>query len=334
MTTKRYLVTGGAGFIGSALVRALVGAGQQVRVLDDESRGSARRLADVAAATEMIAGDVRDPAAVRAAVRGTDAVCHLAAVNGTEFFYGRPELVLEVAVKGMLNVLDACVAEGVGELALTSSSEVYQTPPVVPTDETAPLSIPDPFNPRYSYAAGKMISELLAINYGRRRLRRVVIVRPHNVYGPDMGWEHVIPQLALRVQEIVRGSPAGPVRLPIQGTGRETRAFVHLDDFIGGFRLVLEHGEHLGLYHIGTMHEVQIAEVARLVGAAFGREVEVVPGPPAAGSPPRRCPDTAKVAALGFRPAVPLRDGIAATVRWYREHAREAPPAVGPAAGA
>src|ERR1700747_2408768 len=80
----------------------------------------------------------------------------LAAVNGTKFFYTRPELVLEVSVKGMLNVLDACLAHGVGELFVASSSEVYQTPAKVPTDETAALSIPDPLNPRYSYGGGKI----------------------------------------------------------------------------------------------------------------------------------------------------------------------------------
>ena len=151
---KSYLITGGCGFLGSALVRRMVGAGYRVRVLDDQSRGSAGRLADIEGEFEFLDGDIRDPKAVSNAVKGMDAVCHMAFVNGTEFFYTMPELVLDIGVRGMLNVIDACLANDVGELILASSSEVYQMAPVIPTDEHAPLSIPDPLNPRYSYASG------------------------------------------------------------------------------------------------------------------------------------------------------------------------------------
>src|SRR3954462_9617814 len=162
----RILVTGGSGFIGSALVKALLMDGNAVRVLDDNSRGAPRRVADGEKNIEFIAGDIRDAAAVTRAVKGVDEVHHLAFVNGTEFFYSAPELVLDVGVKGMINVIDACRSEGVGSLVLASSSEVYQTPPHVPTDEQAPLVVPDPANPRYSYGGGKIISELMAINHG------------------------------------------------------------------------------------------------------------------------------------------------------------------------
>jgi len=192
------LVTGGSGFIGSGLVKALVRAGHRVRVLDDNSRGSPRRLAEVAEDIEFIACDIRDAAAVETAAKGMEEVHHLAFVNGTEFFYNQPDLVLDVGVRGMLNVVDACRKQNIGKLVLASSSEVYQTPPKIPTDESAPLSVPDVLNPRYSYSGGKLISELLAINFGRKHFERVLIFRPHNVYGPDMGFEHVIPQLASR----------------------------------------------------------------------------------------------------------------------------------------
>jgi len=158
MSGSRILVTGGSGFIGSALVKALLKDGNAVRVLDDNSRGAPRRLAEVQKDIEFIAGDIRDATVVRAAVRGVDEVHHLAFVNGTEFFYSAPELVLDVGVKGIVNVIDACRAAGVGRLVLASSSEVYQTPPQVPTDESAPLVVPDPANPRYSYGGGKIIS--------------------------------------------------------------------------------------------------------------------------------------------------------------------------------
>src|SRR5262249_19070492 len=160
------------------------------------------------------------------AARGVESVIHLAYVNGTRHFYDRPEVVLEVAVKGMVHLLDACTAAGVREFVLASSSEVYQSPPKIPTDEAAPLTIPDPLNPRYSYGGGKIISELLAINYGRTQFDRVMIFRPHNVYGPDMGQDHVIPQLALKLIDQLRSVPDGTLQLEIQGSGKETRSFV------------------------------------------------------------------------------------------------------------
>lgn len=315
--TRTVLVTGGAGFIGSALVRRLARAGERVRVLDDSSRGRPRRLADLD--VELVDGDIRDPSAVDRACRGVDAVWHLAAVNGTEFFYSKPELVLEVGVKGMVHVIDAMLRQGVGELFVASSSEVYQTPPRVPTDERVPLSIPDPLNPRYSYAGAKLISELLALNYGRKHLRRVVVFRPHNVYGPDMGWEHVIPQLTLRVRDLVKAAP-GTVRLPIQGSGAETRAFVHVDDAVEGLLRLAEKGEHLGIYNVGTDVETRIDELARGIGRCYERDVEIVPGPVAPGSTLRRCPDITKLRALGYRAAVTLAHGLRSTVRWYDDH--------------
>ncbi len=320
---KTYLVTGGSGFLGSALVRRLVREGNRVRVLDNQSRGRVERLSDVMASIEYVAGDIRNAEEVARAAKGVDSVCHLAFVNGTEFFYSKPDLVLEVGVKGIVNVLDACLEHKVPELVLASSSEVYHNPPVVPTGENVPLTIPDPMNPRWSYSAGKIISEMMAINYGRKSLSRVLIFRPHNVYGPDMGWEHVIPQFVLRMQELAGDSEV--VRFPIQGNGEQTRSFVFVEDFIDGLLTVIRNGAHLGTYHIGTEDEITIAVLARMIGEIFGKLVEIVPGPEAAGGTSRRCPSIAKLAALGYAPKVSLRHGLAITTKWYRENAQLAP---------
>jgi len=319
--SSRVLVTGGSGFIGSALVKALLRAGIAVRVFDDNSRGSPRRLTDVKNDIEFIAGDIRDAAAVAAACRGIDEVHHLAFVNGTEYFYKQPDLVLDVGVRGMLNVIDACRQHGIGNLVLASSSEVYQTPTKVPTDESAPLTVPDVHNPRYSYGAGKLISEVLAVNFGRKYFQRVLIFRPHNVYGPDMGAEHVIPQLALRLNALAKRQPSGRLRFEIQGSGEETRSFCFVDDLVAGVMVMRDKGEHLGIYHIGTGDEIAIAELARRIAAYAKRDIDIIPGAAQPGGTPRRCPDISKLAALGYKPRVPLSDGLPPTLNWYWQQA-------------
>lgn len=313
----RILVTGGSGFIGSALVKALVHGGHAVRVLDDNSRGAPRRLKDVAGDIDFIGGDIRNASVVARAVRGMDEVHHLAFVNGTEYFYSAPELVLDVGVKGMINVIDACRSENVGSLVLASSSEVYQTPPHVPTDESAPLVVPDPTNPRYSYGGGKIISELMALNYGRKFFDRVLIFRPHNVYGPDMGWEHVVPQFARRVKDVAARHPAGKLPFEIQGNGLQTRSFCHVDDLVAGVQVMRDRGEHLGIYHIGTTEETTIAMLAMQVAACAGREIDLIARPAPAGGTQRRCPDINKLASLGYAPQISLAQGLPSTVGWY-----------------
>ena len=327
MSAARILVTGGSGFIGSGLVKALLSAGCSVRVLDDNSRGNPRRLADVARNIEFIAGDIRDAAAVEAAAQGMDEVHHLAFVNGTEFFYTAPDLVLDVGVRGMINVIDACRKQNVGTLVLASSSEVYQTPPHIPTSEDAPLVVPNVLNPRYSYGAGKLISEVMAINFGRKYFERVLIFRPHNVYGPDMGWEHVIPQFALRLQAMGKAHLTSRLRFNIQGSGDETRSFCFIDDLVAGVMVMREKGEHLGIYHVGTTEEIAIAELARRIAAHAGRDIELVSGAPRLGGTPRRCPDISKLAGLGYKPRVPLDEGLKPTLDWYWQHAALAPKA-------
>ncbi|MBP2230266.1 dTDP-glucose 4,6-dehydratase/UDP-glucose 4-epimerase [Azospirillum agricola] len=318
-----YLVTGGSGFIGAALVRRLVRDGHTVRVLDDNSRGHTGRLDGVLDAVEFVQGDIRDADAVTRAVKGVDGVLHLAAVNGTRHFYEKPEVVLDVGVRGMLNVLDACRANGVGDLVVASSSEAYQTPPQVPTPEEVPLVVPDVLNARYSYGGSKLISELLAVNWGRTGFDRVAIFRPHNVYGADMGWEHVIPEFVRRGVEAVDRSPGGgPVAFPIQGDGRQTRAFVHIDDAVDGIIAVIGRGAHLGVYHVGNPEEVSIADLARRTIACLGREAEIVPGPAAPGGTDRRSPDISRLTALGYTPRIPLAQGLPGVVDWYAARTR------------
>lgn len=323
MKNKKYLVTGGTGFIGSALVKRLVRLNNKVRVLDNDLRGSAERLKDVLNKIELVKADIRDARAVQDACKGIDSICHLAYLNGTEFFYSKPELVLDIGVKGMINIMDGSIREGVKELILASSSEVYQTPPQLPAKETVPLSVPDPLNPRYSYGGGKIISELMAINYGRKYFDRVIIYRPHNVYGPDMGWEHVIPQFIIRMRELCKQNENKKIDFPVRGTGRETRSFVFIDDFIDGLILVINKGEHLGIYNIGTTEEISIEQVAIETGKYFGREVQIIPGESVKGGVLRRCPEISKLKKLGYMPKFTFQRGLKITAQWYDENSHK-----------
>lgn len=317
---KKILVTGGTGFIGSAIVRDLIKQNHQVRVLDNQSRGTLRRLQDVKGDFEFIKGDIRDLKIVLKTSKGVDSIIHLAYVNGTEFFYSIPEVVLDVGVKGMVNVLDASLKNNVTELFLASSSEVYASSSKIPTPEDVPLVVPDPYNPRFSYGGGKIISELMTINYGRKFFKRVVIFRPHNVYGPDMGWEHIIPQFALRVKELTKGSSKKALNFPIQGTGDETRAFIFIDDFTAAFMNLMEKGKHLNTYNIGVQKEIPVKDVAIEVAKFFGKEIKIIPSKLTEGSTLRRCPDTTKINSLGFLPKISFSKGVQTTVSWYDQN--------------
>ena len=125
---------------------------------------------------------------------------------------------LDVGVRGMINVIDACrnattSANWFLPRAPRSTRRRRKSRPTRPRRS----SIPDPLNPRYSYGGGKLISELMAINFGRKYFDRVLIFRPHNVYGPDMGWEHVIPQLALRLNAAAKAQPSGKIAVRTAG---------------------------------------------------------------------------------------------------------------------
>ena len=165
---KTYLITGGTGFIGSNIAKSLVANGQKVIIFDNNYRGSIKKIKDFRRKIKFVKGDIRNENDLKKAANGANVIIHLAYINGTKFFYSKPELVLEVAVKGILNVFEVCKKKRIKELFIASSSEVYQTPIKIPTKEEEMLKIPDVFNPRYSYGGGKILSELMGVNYGKK----------------------------------------------------------------------------------------------------------------------------------------------------------------------
>ena len=319
---QKCVVTGGGGFIGAYLVKALVRDGWDVTCIDNMTRGDQTRFAAVADQVTLHTADVRDVDSVTLACKGAEVVFHLAAVNGTENFYARPELVLDVGLRGALAVVEACQRADVPDLVVASSAEVYQTPATVPTDESVALMLPDSLNPRYSYGGSKIVSELIAFNYGRDHFRKVQAFRPHNVYGPDMGWKHVIPQFILRALDC---RDQGNARFDIQGDGAETRAFAYVDDMVDGILCMYAKGANREVYHIGNDEEIAIRDLVALTGQALGQQLDIVPGVAASGGTPRRCPDIGKMRSLGHRPGVALAEGLARTCAWYEENRDKIP---------
>lgn len=299
---KNILVTGGTGFIGSAICSMLVKKGYRVTIFDNNSRGKYKNIISLKKA-KFIRGDIRKYKEVFKACKGIDTVIHLAAVNGTKYFYEKPDVVLEVAAKGVINIIECCIKKKIKNLFLASSSEVYHFPEKIPTDEKESIKIPDIMNPRFSYAGGKIFTELMGINYGKH-FKKLIIFRPHNVYGKNMGNEHVVPEFISRMRKNKSKN------FFIKGSGKETRAFIHIDDFIRAFEIIMKNGKHLEIYNIGTQQMVSINELCKLISKIFKRRIQIKNKPIAAGGTKVRCPDISKLKKLGFKNYTLLEDGL------------------------
>ena len=306
MRKKNFLVTGGTGFIGAAITKHLIKNGHKVSVLDNNSRGKIKRLSHVKNKFSFVKGDIRNFKKVLLASKNKNAVVHLAYINGTETFYKKPVEILEIAIKGIMNVIDACIKNKIKELYIASSSEVYQTPVKIPTKETEMLKIPNVYNPRYSYGGGKIISELMGIHYGKKYFKKLIIFRPHNVYGPDMGNEHVIPQFINRMKKIRKKSN----KFNILGSGKEVRSFIHINDFTNAFGLILKRGKHLQIYNIGTKDKIQIKKLAEIISKIMNKKILIKNKKIAKGSTKMRCPDISKIQRMGFIKKMSLREGL------------------------
>ncbi len=310
---KKYLITGGTGFIGSNISRYLVKKNQKVIIFDNNFRGNLQKIKDIKNKIKFVKGDIRNFKSIDKCLKKVDVVIHLAYINGTKNFYNKPVDVLEIATKGIINILDACIKNNIKEIYLASSSEVYQTPKKIPTPENETLKIPDIFNPRYSYGGGKILTELMGINYGRKFFKKLVIFRPHNVYGPDMGNEHVVPEFIKKISKLKKS------RFLIKGTGNESRSFIYIDDFVNAFSLLLKKGKHLNIYNIGTNEQIKIKELAKTIGKILSKKIKIKKGKIAKGSTFKRCPNISKIIKLGFSRKFDLKNGLKKTINWYQK---------------
>jgi len=302
---KKILVTGGAGFIGSHIVRYFCSKGFEVRVFDNFSRGSDSRLSDIFNQIEIIEGDIKNSKQLVEASRDIDTLVHLAFVNGTENFYKYPNLVLDVAIEGILSIKEAIKKNEINDVMLASSSEVYQVPSIFPTPEEIEFSVPSLHNPRFSYGLGKIIQEFY-LYHMNVELQNLTIFRPHNIYGFDMGNLHVIPELFNKAKS-ARNSKG---RLEIQGDGSQTRSFCYISDFISAFDVIFSNRSGKEVFNIGTSEEVTIGHLAQQIALMLEIELSVSNTSLPIGGTNRRVPDITKIENLGFRQQVNLKNGL------------------------
>jgi len=264
----KILVTGSDGFIGSHLVEALVHAGYDVRAFVLYNSFNSWGWLDQCAAElkgqfEVFTGDIRDPHGVKKAMKGCDAVLHLAALIAIPFSYHSPDTYVDTNVKGTLNVLQAARELGVQRVIHTSTSEVYGTAKFVPITEEHPLQGQSP------YSATKIAADQLAYSFYSSFDLPVVIARPFNTYGPRQSARAVIPTIITQIANGKRKIKLGAVS--------PTRDFNFVQDTVSGFIAALNSDQGLGeVVNFGSNFEISIGETANLIAEAMNTEIEII----------------------------------------------------------
>jgi nucleoside-diphosphate-sugar epimerase len=316
---KSVLITGGAGFIGLKLAQKLAEDGCRVDLLDDFSRGradvevSALRGRD---GVELITLDLCAAKATDELSDGYDQIFHLAAILGVANVMNRPYETLSRNVEMTIEALRLARRQrALTAFVFASTSEVYAGSLLAgtlsfPTPEDSPLTLPPLDAQRTSYMLSKLYGEALTLQSGVP----CVIVRPHNVYGPRMGTEHVIPELMNRMRMLDRGDV-----LPIYSPDHK-RTFCYIDDAIEMIVRLAANADALGtVWNIGSESpEYTMMEVAQIIRRIMGSAASLSPGKNTPGSPSRRCPAMARTnGATGWTDRVSLEEGIARSYDWY-----------------
>jgi dTDP-glucose 4,6-dehydratase len=267
-TGATVLVTGADGFIGSHLTETLVRQGYKVRAFVHYNSFNSwgwldQCSADVKGKFVVFPGDIRDPHGVKEAMKGCDAVLHLAALIAIPFSYHSPDTYIETNIKGTLNILQAARELGLKRVIHTSTSEVYGTAKFVPITEDHPLQGQSP------YSASKIGADQLAYSFYSSFNLPVVTIRPFNTYGPRQSARAVIPTI---ITQIANG--AREIKL---GSVTPTRDFSYVKDTVAGFIAALQAKGGLGeVINLGSNFEISIKETAQLIGDTMGASVEIV----------------------------------------------------------
>jgi dTDP-glucose 4,6-dehydratase len=311
---KKVLVTGAGGFIGSHLTESLVELGAQVRAfIRYNSRNDKGYLEafppEVKKSLEIHVGDLKDPNAVRNAVRGTDIVFHLGAVIAIPYSYVNPMDFVQTNVVGTANLLNACLDGGVERFIHTSTSEVYGTLHYAPIDEKHPIEGKSP------YAASKIGADQLALSFHRSFGLRVTIIRPFNTYGPRQSLRAIIPTI------ITQALNSNGICL---GSLHPTRDFNYVADTVRGLQKAVSLEQTIGeIINLGTGRETSIQELCEKILWLVGRGIPIVTEKirmrPAASEVDRLICDNSKARKmLEWQPRVPLEEGLKQTIEWIK----------------
>jgi UDP-glucose 4-epimerase len=306
----RALVTGGAGFIGSNLVAALVTRGADVVVLDNLLSGYRRNL-DPFPSVTLIEGDVRERAAVEQAMAGVDTVFHLAASVGNKRSIDDPIADAETNVLGTINVLEAARRAGVRKIVASSSAGIFGELKQLPIREDHPL---EPDSP---YGASKLCEEKMCLVFAKLYPLEAVCLRYFNVYGPNQRFDAYGNVIPIFMFKMLRGEP-----LTIFGDGEQTRDFVNVTDVVQANLRAADATGVSGAFNIGSATRITINRLVDLLRDASGLHPTVSHGPPRAGDVRDSLADiSAARAAFGFDPRVAIDAGLREYVAWARTEA-------------
>ncbi|HTV73577.1 MAG TPA: NAD-dependent epimerase/dehydratase family protein [Candidatus Acidoferrales bacterium] len=314
------LVTGGAGFLGSHLVNALIDAGDRVIIIDNLSTGHVRNLEHALSSgrATFVYADVAVPYArlsdivANAGKAKIDRIYHFASPASPEAYGSDPWGTLAVNGIGTMSLIEMALKHG-ARFLFASTSEIYGDPLVHPQPESYFGNV-DPIGPRSCYDEGKRFGEAAVAAAVRARGLDGRVVRFFNCYGPGMAEAdgRLIPALIEAANE---NRP-----FPIHGTGRQTRSMTYVSDAVALARLVMEHrSTTLTPVNVGNDDERSVEEIARALAAVAGIEFQAVYLPAREQDPQRRRPDLTRAKSLGWSPSTSLEEGLFATYRWFRE---------------
>lgn len=296
----KWLVTGGAGFIGSHLVKELVRQGQQVVVLDNLSGGKLENLATVQEKIKFIQGDICDFETVKNACQQVHYVLHLAALISVAESMAKPQETAQINVQGTVNVLEAARQCGVKRVVFSSSAAVYGTRPELPYNENTPIDCQSPY--AWSKQAGAELCQLYTKAYGLE----AVALRYFNVFGtgqnPNSAYAAVIAKF---MQLAVENKPLG-----IDWDGLQSRDFVSVKDVVQANLLAATKGVAGEIYNVASGRTYTLLELADTIEKVSGRKLERVSRPKRPGDVHESSADITKICTIGYAPTVTLEEGL------------------------
>jgi UDP-glucose 4-epimerase len=308
---RKMTVTGGAGFIGSNLVRLLRSFDHRVTVIDDLSSGYRENLHELPE-VELIEGSILDEEAVQRAVAAADVVFHLAASVGNKRSIDNPVLDSQINVIGTLNVLEAARRAGVRKVVYSSSAGIFgelRTMPVAEDHAIAPCS---------PYGASKLAGEKHGLVYAELYDLEVVALRYFNVYGPNQRFDAYGNVIPIFVFQMLRGEP-----ITIFGDGEQTRDFIHVADVARANLQAAEAEGISGAFNLGSGERITINRLAQLIAERVPQATGIRSGAPRPGDVRHSLADVrAAAGAFGFGPRVGIEEGLTGYVEWARQEAR------------